>query len=367
MNIILTNRSTNSSDGHLFNNTMDPVNVVIKPPAQLLQEVEIHQHIDPATCCDDCMATCSSLKRCAQCKEVKYCSKKCQARAWKQGHKHSCGKICIRAVPGKGMGVIAMRDIKRGEVVVSENPLLQFTFGKGLTESLQKTSTSSRKKLMSLHDRQSDGRKSLLGVVVTNCLGGRDGATTIVYYTISRFNHSCLPNVRVDQRFPTNVIAIRDIEAKEELCWCYDIETCMQEDTASRRIELRQGWGIPHCMCQCCKREDMHSDRNRLTVKHIEEKLSRAIFARESHSVEDLVRQKRAVLNVEGLDTADCVGRLCKDLMHADVCDDVKEAYREEGRQYAAMVKDDDLLEYFEGFDLSVGCKGCHRCKKMSN
>ena len=70
-------------------------------------------------------------------------------------------------------------------------PLLNFTFGNGLTESLQKMSLSGRKKLMSLYDRQDESgmKKTVLGIVVTNCLGGRDGRTTLVYYAISRYKY----------------------------------------------------------------------------------------------------------------------------------------------------------------------------------
>ena len=32
------------------------------------------------------------LKRCVQCKKVQYCSKECQGKAWKKGHKEECKK-----------------------------------------------------------------------------------------------------------------------------------------------------------------------------------------------------------------------------------------------------------------------------------
>jgi len=345
------------------------MNVVVKPPPQLLQEVEIEQHIDTTSTCDECFNTtdASSLKRCSQCKEVKYCSKKCQARAWKQGHKVSCGKICVRPIPGKGLGVVAARDIKRGELLVSEMPLLNFTFGKGLSESLQKMNLCSRRKLMSLHDRQSEGgrRKTVLGVVVTNCLGGKDGKTTLVYCTISRFNHSCLPNVRIDQRFPTNVIAVRDIKCGDEVSWCYDIDSCMSQNRTSRQIELQQGWGIPQCRCQSCNMEGeelKRSDLNRQRVDQVEEQLHVAILNR-SEAVVHLVKQKEELLRVEGLDTADTLARLRKDLMHGNISQVEREEFRKEGLDYAKLVKDDDLERYFSDIDVRIGCRGCYRCR----
>ncbi|BDA50001.1 hypothetical protein COCOBI_15-1290 [Coccomyxa sp. Obi] len=40
--------------------------------------------------CAFCDEMCYSLKRCAGCKSVGYCSKKCQVKDWKAGHKHEC-------------------------------------------------------------------------------------------------------------------------------------------------------------------------------------------------------------------------------------------------------------------------------------
>jgi len=329
----------------------------------------VNQHIDPNISCDECFTTTpttSQLKRCSQCKEVKYCSKKCQARAWKAGHKVSCGKICVRPIPGKGLGVIASRDIKRGEVLVSEMPLLNFTFGNGLTESLQKMSHSSRRKLMGLHDRQSeDGRrKSVLGVVVTNCLGGRDGRTTLVYFTISRFNHSCLPNVRVDKNFPTNVIAVTDIACGDEVSWCYDIDSCMSQSRATRRMELQEGWGIPECRCVSCSMEGEAlsvSDANRTQVERVEDQLVEAIRNGTENLIE-LVKEKEDLLRIEGLDSADTLARLRKDLMHGKMSAEEREGFRKEGMEYAVLIKDDDLISYFNGIDVGVGCRDCYRC-----
>lgn len=251
--------------------------------------------------------------------------------------------------------------------MASEMPLLHFTFGNGLTQSLQKMSSSGRKKLMSLHDRQAEGgrEKTVLGIVVTNCLAGQDGKTTLVYHTISRFNHSCLPNVRVDQRFPTNVIAVTDIVRGSEVCWCYDIESCMSQCRLERRTDLQQGWGIPECRCVSCNKEGeelLNSDQNRLKVAEVEEALTKAIQAN-SQSVLHLVKAKEELLRTEGLDTADTLARLRRDLMHGEMESDLKEGFREEGLQFAELVKDDVLVNYFKDVDTRKGCKDCHRCK----
>ena len=42
--------------------------------------------------CDLCMDDDAQML-CSQCKAVRYCSKECQAKAWKEGHKRNCWKM----------------------------------------------------------------------------------------------------------------------------------------------------------------------------------------------------------------------------------------------------------------------------------
>ena len=63
-------------------------------------------------------------------------------------------------------------------------------------------------------------------------------------------------------------------------------------------------------------------------------------------------------------DTADTLARLRRDVLHcgSGVSNDLKEKFRREGMEYAALVKDEELIIYFRDFDVDVGCLGCHRC-----
>ena len=75
--------------------------IMLKPDVRLTEEVERHRCDDISKCCSQCLLPSENLKRCAQCKEVQYCSKQCQKKAWTSGHKVSCGKIALQEIPGQ--------------------------------------------------------------------------------------------------------------------------------------------------------------------------------------------------------------------------------------------------------------------------
>lgn len=59
-----------------------------------------------------------------------FCSRECQKADWKAGHKIWCGvageinvDYDIWEAEGKGLGVFALRDFKRGDKIMVEKPL----------------------------------------------------------------------------------------------------------------------------------------------------------------------------------------------------------------------------------------------------
>jgi SET domain len=80
-------------------------------------------------------------------------------------------------------------------------------------------------------------------------------STTVIFPAVSRFNHSCTPNVFLEMRTEGGkvfgaVTAKRHIQEGEELCICYvNSETVGSE----RRGILRDFYGIV-CFCLLCSR-----------------------------------------------------------------------------------------------------------------
>ncbi|KAB7504647.1 Protein msta, isoform A [Armadillidium nasatum] len=60
---------------------------------------------------------------CSSCKSVFYCSKDCQKKGWKS-HKPHCRPFIVQTHPVYGRYAIATRDIKPGEVVLREPPIV---------------------------------------------------------------------------------------------------------------------------------------------------------------------------------------------------------------------------------------------------
>ena len=65
----------------------------------------------------------TELAQCSGCLQAWYCSRDCQRRHWRE-HKRDCRPCRVAAVPGKGLGLLATRSIKQGELILREKPTL---------------------------------------------------------------------------------------------------------------------------------------------------------------------------------------------------------------------------------------------------
>ena len=66
-----------------------------------------------------------TAKKCGKCGKVWYCSRNCQTQDWKN-HKGNCNPFDIKETEGKGLGVFATLDLDVGDLIVREDPILQF-------------------------------------------------------------------------------------------------------------------------------------------------------------------------------------------------------------------------------------------------
>jgi hypothetical protein len=104
----------------------------------------------------------------------------------------------LRAITGKGIGVLATTGISRGTRILAERPLLTASrFLNAATgnvnEIFQTLSPSRQSRYMELHNAHPE-LDPVAGIFKTNSLPrGQMGS---VYETICRVNHSCRPNAR---------------------------------------------------------------------------------------------------------------------------------------------------------------------------
>lgn len=235
--------------------------------------------------CSECLLYFGKVYKCSRCKKVCYCSKECQINAWKDYHSMECGKMQVVPIKGKGLGVVALREIKKGEVICEDMELLtifpHMYNPDNIKKQIMDLSDSNKRKLMSLSGGDSDDKYKLGWKIVNNFSEG-PRSSKIVYYTHSRFNHSCIPNVCLDTITPrdegegTPCIAIRNIHEGEELCVSYLANTALFRTRAERQQALRSPGADFSCSCPVCGLVELElrdSDNNRRELRALEDKL----------------------------------------------------------------------------------------------
>ncbi|KAL1755469.1 hypothetical protein FB107DRAFT_290811 [Schizophyllum commune] len=199
----------------------------------------------------------------------------------------------------KGLGVFATRNIKGGELILAERPLLmtpatippmstnipnhftlqQLTLAKMadweiyLKQFVKRMLPDRYEKFMALaNNHQHDGSGEILGRIRTNSFGvtcfrylrkTRDGPYSVVCDELSRFNHSCRPNATYHfdpKSFSMAVYATRDIKVGEEMCVSYVSDFAPYEE---RKKNLAP-YGID-CTCEACE-DHVASDARRSEI-----------------------------------------------------------------------------------------------------
>eukprot|EP00397_Hematodinium_sp_SG-2012_P026240 GEMP01027473.1.p1 GENE.GEMP01027473.1~~GEMP01027473.1.p1 ORF type:complete len:375 (+),score=86.60 GEMP01027473.1:247-1371(+) len=176
-------------------------------------------------------------------------------------------------IEGKGLGMIATRDIKYGELILQEKPVItmyevgkiQFSKLEFVVRKLQSDmetqfavlSEVGKSRVMSLHDMAP--QKTLAGIFKTNALARGSGSEdAVLCVETSRFNHSCAQNVAHAFVEPyERVYAVRDIKAGEELCTSYGT---LFGTTAERQKFVKNNYGF-ECTCPACTAPVMLRDQ----------------------------------------------------------------------------------------------------------
>ena len=73
-------------------------------------------------CCHKCQMTVTGkrkLSKCARCHSITYCGQECQREDWPR-HSQYCIPVMVTEVPGKGKGLVASKDFKKGQVLFQE-------------------------------------------------------------------------------------------------------------------------------------------------------------------------------------------------------------------------------------------------------
>lgn len=197
-------------------------------------------------------------------------------------------KFEVRAVGKKGFGVVATEPIKRGELLLEEAPLLVFqnqsfdvlfgdlqdilvdekSFDKwdhSLKETLQsRCNEEVFSKFWDLADTCCENEKTALGIARTNGIGlSADSAG--LFLPLSRFNHSCRPNVHNSWQEDKQVQVLRsncDIDPGQELSISYLSFLSLCAPANERLGEISDRFGFD-CACDACSGATKGSDWRR--------------------------------------------------------------------------------------------------------
>jgi SET domain len=217
----------------------------------------------------------------------------------------SCPAIEVKITETNGIGLFARCNINTGARILCERPLFTARFMSPekmepiLTGKLQVLSNDDTYSFLNLYNNF-PGPFLLSGIFKTNahpCGFAQD--ISAVYATISRINHSCLPNAHTswnENAGHETVYAIKPIPAGEEITIAYD----QGGPREKRRGFLRDTHGF-ECNCKGCflpAAELQASDARRTMIANLDVSLS-TVFNKTTRPTEALRDCRLLLLTLE--------------------------------------------------------------------
>ena len=191
-------------------------------------------------------------------------------------------------IPGKDLGCVALKDIKKGTLILQEKPQC-FANASGPSEfdvksllfSFDQMSNSDKEEFLKLHNRfenldelaLNDKQRQLIestaksnneleqifkiyGIYRTN------GFETGVGIQFARFNHSCCSNAEAmwnEEDETSEIRSVSKIKTGEEITLSYNWKQLSMKDLKTRQNSLLFNWGFK-CCCDICKEEEVKPD-----------------------------------------------------------------------------------------------------------
>lgn len=218
------------------------------------------------------------LSRCAGCHAISYCSAQCQRKDWPR-HKHNCLPVLLTEVQGKGRGLVASKDFKKGDLIFTETAAISVDgFGEGIQvwgadpKNLPMSNDpmimkSFMNQVMGLSDRE---RAKLFEGDLS--LARREKIICLDMFLI---NHSCAPNSAKGvletketggkNKKKMELRAIKSIVKGEEITICYLDKTESALTPAEMKTVLQDIFEFD-CQCDVCTGKICDQDDLRLLL-----------------------------------------------------------------------------------------------------
>ena len=220
------------------------------------------------------------LSKCSKCHAITYCSGECQKKDWPR-HGWNCVPVMVTEIPFKGQGLVAAKDIKMGELIFIDDPVIEVEGEKmqtgetGAFEIMKKIENlpseaklqfyrmkgPDDKSFQDLKSRRGETRATL-DVLLANSKKKEQGGFSL-YLNMTLVNHSCSPNadhgrlLEKDDAGKLNdrieIRAIKDICKGEEINYSYfgnilDL-CCLRRQ--GRKVFIKNNFGFD-CNCSVC-------------------------------------------------------------------------------------------------------------------
>ena len=188
------------------------------------------------------------------------------------------GPYIVKKSPGKGQGVFAARDVRKGERVLVDKPFFVVTRPYDKLKVLlqfERMPLPRRKQYMQFYcpDRfDNPYMTDVMRIFEANCFN--IGEKAALFLTATRFNHSCLPNMYYSWSEQRNEIvfhSVIDVPDGEEMTICYGwpFLACLERHSQLRFYNF---W----CRCPACQTETSFgraSESRRLEMRALDEEI----------------------------------------------------------------------------------------------
>ncbi|KAK3942790.1 hypothetical protein QBC46DRAFT_255804 [Diplogelasinospora grovesii] len=166
----------------------------------------------------------------------------------------------VRPSPIGGLGAFAVKDLRPGDVILTESPLLRTTYGSVLPDFYRLTRSDQDMYLTLSGYPSSEGKDEIMNIARANAFVARDGIA--IFKLASRFNHACeaVRNVKYvynEHNDTLTMTVVADVPAGTELTVSY----------GQTPTELYNSFGFI-CRCGGCGEEGLTEEEVQNRVSH---------------------------------------------------------------------------------------------------
>jgi len=256
--------------------------------------------------CGVCSST--PAKLCGGCSQAYYCEIKCQKLGWKM-HKDQCFPVRMQLVGDRGRGMVAVKDIKQGQIVTRDNAIITVEHRTvtdpdhwpSLAEAVGRMSKTEQDKFYSLQPRQGlglvGGEMLTVQIFLNNGIALADpgyNSEVGIFPSLSFINHSCCPNSKWSQvkgnMEMKEVMALTMIKKGEEItCSYFGDAQEMAFASRNERQQFLESWNFG-CSCVLCDLDGEALEEDEIKRKKLRE------ISEEIECEKDKVRKARLCL-----------------------------------------------------------------------